>query len=336
MTVVTWVASGLSLRTTGIERFAVSLANELLNHRLLAPGDFTVFADTRAVWTTELTSIGINRILPAPGRLTRVPRLLPETRLVHNLGGALFPNPDVSSALRLYSVYDWGPFRDRSMSFRSRVAWGQAIARGLREADVVHYLNPQLADNRPRGLAVPRRVVMAFSASALASVRESWTLPPAALPAYALFIGTNSPRKRVGKIVEMAARTQTPVVLVGDGTEVHAGQPFVRAVGRVDDTQLSALIDSSSALMLISEYEGFGIPVLEAASRGIVSVVSPEVLANLPAGLAEHVVVADVSDDLALGRSIRVAGDSRGMSRFDGSKLLEPLLAVYADALGSV
>jgi glycosyltransferase involved in cell wall biosynthesis len=219
------------------------------------------------------------------------------------------------------------------MPIRSRVAWGQALVRGVREADVVHFLNPHLPGNRPRPVPAPARTVTAYCSSSLAILDGLWELPPAREPQFAVFVGTNVMRKRIALITLMARKAGIPVTLVGHGTEACRGQPFVTALGRVDDGQLSTELNESSALLLVSEYEGFRIPVLEAAARGLVSVVSPEVYATLPPLLREHVVATDPSNAATFARTVRTAFACRGIARFNGASLLDPLLDVYAEAL---
>lgn len=329
---VVWIASGLSTQTTGIERFCLSLARELLESGRLSNRELLVHADHGAEWADDLRSLGVRCQVGGPGRLTRLPAVPVGTRLVHNFGGALFPSGKGAQVTRVFSIYDWGPFRDQAMPLRGRVAWAQAILRGVREASIVHYLNPRLSQTRPWLVSAPACSTTAYCSSSLATLPDSWELPLPGEPKYAIFVGTDVPRKRIQHIVLMANQTRTRVVLVGQGTEAYLCSPYVVALGRVDDSRLSALLDGSSALLLVSKYEGFGIPVLEAAARGILSVVSEEVAATLPAAMREHVAVVDPLDPTAFALAVRYAFDHRGLTRFEGGSFLAPLLKVYADA----
>jgi len=205
---------------------------------------------------------------------------------------------------------------------------------GSRGADIVHYVNPMLANQRPRAFPIPARSVDCYPASSLARVSSDWQLPPSDVPAYALFVGVASPRKRLDRVAEMALRTDTRVVLVGRGTEPFAGPGPITSLGVVDDVELAYVLDRAGALLLVSSYEGFGIPIIEAAARGIASVVSAEVAATLPNSLSEFVVVTDPADPIAFSAAVREAQGRRGRSRFDAASLLDPLIGVYEEMLG--
>ena len=334
MSRVTWITQGLALELTGIERFCLTLADELVAHGIIRASELTAVVDPDASWVEPLGQLGA-QVMPIPSNRARGPRVpaISSARLVHNFGGGLFPSAVPASATAIYSVYDWGPFRDRRMPFRARLAWAQAIARGLARANVVHYLNPRLPSTQPRLLSKAKSAVVAYSSSVLAATDHSWPISEVSRPCFALFVGSAVPRKRLRQVVAVAAEQAIPVTLVGSGTEQYADAPGVTALGRVDDQTLADLLASCGALLLLSEYEGFGIPVLEAASRGIMSVVSAEVASTLPHGLRSCVLVADPFATNDLARAIRIAFTKRGMARFSGESLLQPLLDVYAGAL---
>lgn len=330
-----WIATGLSPDLTGIERFAISLARELLDRRVITADEITVHVDKTALWPTELADMGVRINAFSGARWKRPPNFFEETRLIHNLGGGLFPaaSSGAGGPRRVYSVYDWGPFRDKSMSLKARLAWCGSIVRGVQEADAVHFLNPELAGSRPWPVKLPVRSVVAYSSSSVASVPPEWQTPPMDRPPYALFIGSAMARKRVDRIVEMAQQSGTHVVLVGQGTETYRGRPFVTAYGRLPDQRLVSLLDGCSALMLVSTYEGFGIPVLEAAVRGVRSVISHEVLSTLPPSLEPYVVVTDPEEPLEFAKAVEAAAIQRGQSRYEASNLLKPLVDLYSEVL---
>src|SRR5207237_8765399 len=59
----------------------------------------------------------------------------------------------------------------------------------------------------------------------------------------------------------------------GDTLRRIGSEPGVRYLGHVDEPTLAALYESASVLAFPSLYEGFGLPLLEAMSRGIPAVV---------------------------------------------------------------
>ncbi len=333
---VLWVATGLAAQHTGIERFAVGLSEALLTEGVLAPEQLTVVVDERARWAGPLEEAGVAVTRQRHGRWRRAETRRTHPLVVHNLGGGRFPTRVVEAPAqtRIYSVYDWGPVRDSTMSTKARLAWVAVMAAGMRGADVVHYLNPELERTRPRLLPAPTRSVVSYANSALADVPTA-TTPSATsgLSSYALFVGTAAPRKRLPDVAAMARLTSTPVVMVGAGTEVFHGSPHVTALGRVDDVRLRSLLDHCDALVLVSAYEGFGVPILEAAARGIASVVSPEVAMTLPADLQDYVQVVDPSEHTAFGEAVSAAAARRGLPRYDSRNILRPLLDVYRAAL---
>lgn len=334
MTLVCWYGGGLSDDLTGVERFALSFADELLRREVLTPQELTVFADEGVRWGADFKRRGI-RVVTAPRRrVLRPPRPPDGCALVHGLGASRLPRtPGQSGPATVFSVYDWGPFRDRRISAKARVNWCRSIVSGVRQAEVTHYLNTQLAEKRPPLVPMPQRSVVAYPSSSLATLPADWCLPEEAEPNYALFVGSAARRKRVGLIVQMAQQARVPVVLLGAGTERHAGFPFVTALGRVDDQKLAPLLDGASAVILVSEYEGFGIPVLEAAARGIWSVVSAEVAASLPPPLLDFTVIVNPEDWQDFAQGIKQASNMRGSARFNASALTDCLVQVYTSIL---
>ena len=332
MTGVLWVATGLSAQLTGIERFALGLADALFAGGVLVPERLTVVVDERARWAGPLVAAGAAVVRKRHGRWLRASSGDTHPILVHNLGGGRFPVRSVMAPgqMRIYSVYDWGPVRDATMSTKARLAWGAVMAAGVRGADVVHYLNTELEQTRPRLLPVPKRSIVSYADSALAGASAAAS---EGRSGYSLFVGTAAPRKRLPEVAAMAGLSASPVVMVGAGTEAFRGHPHVMALGRVSDALLQRLLDACDALLLVSTYEGFGVPILEAAARGIASVVSPEVASTLPADLRAYVHVVDPTDAAAFGGAVTVATARRGLPRYDAQGILGPLLDLYRDAV---
>jgi glycosyltransferase involved in cell wall biosynthesis len=134
----------------------------------------------------------------------------------------------------------------------------------------------------------------------------TWT-PRTAAPTdgYVLFFGTLEPRKNVGALLDAWERVLTrpaepgrPVpelVLAGKATSESGAwldrllrpplQGAVRHIGYVDPANRQALYDRARLLVQPSFEEGFGIPVLEAMTRGVPVVAAnrgalPEVLGD--------------------------------------------------------
>ena len=102
---------------------------------------------------------------------------------------------------------------------------------------------------------------------------------------YFLFVGTLEPRKNLGRLLEAWSRLPpslggcTVMAVVGGagwgGVNVQAMvvklglQERVRVLGFVSDQQLGTLYAHALFLAMPSLYEGFGLPLLEATSRGV-------------------------------------------------------------------
>jgi glycosyltransferase involved in cell wall biosynthesis len=88
----------------------------------------------------------------------------------------------------------------------------------------------------------------------------------------------------------------------GDTLERIRSEPGVRYLGHVDEPTLAALYSSASVLAFPSLYEGFGLPLLEAMSRGVPAVIgSGGSLPQLGAGAA---VTVDAEDPAAIAAGL--------------------------------
>ena len=327
---ICWVAHGLAADLTGIERFAIGLLDGLLEAGVALGDDLVVLTARRTSWTSAFEARGA-RVLVVPGGRLIAPRYAGRFAVVHNLGGGLFP-VGATASTRIYGVYDWGPFRDPEMTVKARAAWMAVAVRGWRTSTHVHLLNADLERQRPSVVRRwHRQLVVAGPRSSLVG---SAGKPRLRVPlGAAVYIGTVSPRKRVDDLVRLARATGRPLVLVGGGTERYHSPPEVVALGRVSDEVVADLLEQADFLALLSRYEGFGIPILEAAAHGIHSVVSAEVFATLPIPLQAFAHVSGIDDPATFARAAAAATSARGTLQFQGPTLLEPLLETYRVAL---
>jgi glycosyltransferase involved in cell wall biosynthesis len=175
-------------------------------------------------------------------------------------------------------------------------AWRKAIARsqltGLQRASLVFYSTEQVREEIERaGLVEPQRLVHApygvadefFSAD---GVNE---IPAGLLPStpFLLHVGSSMPRKRLDVLFEVfaAVRRHHPnLVLVQQGAELTPEQrTLVERLGvsgaiiqppRLSRAALAALYRRAKLVLLTSEREGFGLPLLEALAAGATVVAS--------------------------------------------------------------
>ena len=187
-------------------------------------------------------------------------------------------------------------------------------------------------------------------ANTAADVRTRYGLPDR----YLLFVGTIEPRKNLGRVLAAferlhAERLTDALVIVGKRGWLYddffarlEGSPAKQAVifpGFVPDTDLPAVYAAAQAFAFPSEFEGFGLPVLEAMACGTPVVCSntsslPEVAGD--AALLVDPLEVDALTD-ALGRVLRdpaLAADlrARGLAqaaRFSWARAAEETLAVY-------
>lgn len=175
-------------------------------------------------------------------------------------------------------------------------AWRKAIARsqltGLQRAALVFYSTEQVREEIERARLVdPDRLVHApygvadefFSADGLEEI------PPGLLPSapFLLHVGSSMARKRLDVLFEVfaAVRRHHPgLVLVQQGAELTPDQrTLVERLGvsdalvqppRLSRAALAALYRRAELVLLTSEKEGFGLPVIEALAAGATVVAS--------------------------------------------------------------
>ncbi len=174
---------------------------------------------------------------------------------------------------------------------------------------------------------------------------------------YFLFVGTREPRKNLPRLLRAFARFQDEVgrgrvelALAGsrgwrndelEAAIARAGEA-VRVLGRVDRRDLVSLYNGALALVLVSLYEGVGLPVLEAMACGRPTLVSDG--GALPEIVGDAGLIVDAADDEAICAGLRRLWDdpelrrelaTRGRQRaaqFDWTAAAQQTFAVYREA----
>ncbi len=127
----------------------------------------------------------------------------------------------------------------------------------------------------------------------ISNVRQKYRLPEK----FILYVGTLQPRKNIPVLLEALDRLRREkahesirLVLVGNRKGHHFDSRIDETISRlgmedrvvfpgfVDQTDLPILVGLASVFVFPSKYEGFGIPILEAMSRGV-----PVVASDIPA-----------------------------------------------------
>lgn len=137
-----------------------------------------------------------------------------------------------------------------------------------------------------------------------AEVREKYRLPAS----FVFCLGGSEPRKNVVSVIrghhllprEMQSRY--PVVVGGapwqDAAFPIVDDPLVRQVGFIDDADLPVVYGLAGVFAFASEYEGFGLPALEAMASG-----TPVLASNttaLPEAVGDAALLVDPKDPLQI------------------------------------
>lgn len=176
--------------------------------------------------------------------------------------------------------------RPDEVPWQQRVYMGLLLPPALRQAAAVFV--PSEATRRDllrlypvRGLEHNVEVI----AEGLPHAAKPGPLPEGVEPGFILAVGTVEPRKNYPRLLiayrRLRGRPGVPQLVVagragwayGDTLRRIAAEPGVRYLGHVDEPTLAALYEHASVLAFPSLYEGFGLPLLEAMSRGVPAVV---------------------------------------------------------------
>ncbi|HEX5415049.1 MAG TPA: glycosyltransferase family 1 protein [Chloroflexota bacterium] len=175
---------------------------------------------------------------------------------------------------------------------------------------------------------------------------------------YFLFVGTREPRKNLPRLLEAFRRLRErtgdrgPVLaLVGSSGWLsedleEVARPLgdaARFLGRVSDPDLVALYRAARAHVLVSLYEGFGLPALEAMACGCPTLVADgsaliEVVgdAGLRVDPRDEDAIADALGRLWEDAALRAELAKRGLARarrFSWREAAKQTLAVYREAV---
>lgn len=164
--------------------------------------------------------------------------------------------------------------------------YGAVQPRLIEGADAVVALTRDGAD-AVRDLAEPRELHRIpngvdpepYAEPADRDPRDEMDLPPEA--PLLVNVGGDYPNKRLDVAAEAAGRAVPPegpdpvLCLCGPGTGDRDDPPHVRGLGFVDEEMKRALLQEADALLLASDFEGFGLVLLEALASGTPFVATP-------------------------------------------------------------
>ena len=224
--------------------------------------------------------------------------------------------------------------RPKEVPWQQRAYMGTVLGPALRNAAAV--LVPSQSTRRDLldlykipGLETKIEVI----AEGVPSPVAAGPLPEGLEPGFILAVGTVEPRKNYPRLLAafrqlrgrrgslpfiINGRPGVPQLVIagkpgwayGDTLVRIVAEPGVRYLGHVDDATLTALYESASVLAFPSLYEGFGLPLLEAMSRGVPAVVG-EAGALPELGLTAALAVEPEDVDAIAGALERLLSDAQ-------------------------
>lgn len=232
--------------------------------------------------------------------------------------------PPMRSTSGVLSVHDLSFLHLPDTVHAASLAYRELVPDGLRRAAVACSLTAFTADELAATYGFPRERIVVTPLG----VDERWfeASPPSPelrrrlrLPDhYVVFVGTREPRKGLPTLIEAHRQlvaengdSATDLVLVGADGWGHQAElgDRVHALPYLAQSDLPSLVAGSSALVMPSVYEGFGIPVLEGMAAG-----APVVISDTGAMLevaGGHASVFPVGDTQLLAETLAAVVDGR-------------------------
>jgi len=277
-------------------------------------------------WLRELPAVeipsSIRALYPSWTYLgrPRLPAALADADVVHATNHAAVP-PAVGGRRLVVTVHDLA-FERFPGAFPAR--WRRLYRAGLRAA--VRRADTLLAPSRYTAddLVAHGADAARIRVTPLASSLPTTDLDPADALArlripepFVLFVGTLEPRKNLVRLVRAYRRavdsTGLPHALVlagpsGWGTDdllhelASSGPGRIVRTGRLSLDALDALYRSAAAFAYPSLYEGFGLPVVEAMSRGVPTLAA--MASSLPEVTGDAALLVDPGDEEAIANGL--------------------------------
>ena len=292
-----------------------------------------------------------------------LPTAIRSADLVHAMSASAVP-PTARGQRLVVTVHDLAFDRYPKLFPRAwRIMYRLGLRAAVRRADAIVTPSRATAEDVLSSTRVdPRKLHVVPEAAALppseVDVGEALARLKVRTP-YVLFVGTIEPRKNLVRLVRAyrrVAATGVPHALVLAGPLGWHHEALMRELalegpgeivmtGGLAPAELDAVYRAADAFVYPSVYEGFGLPVLEAMSRGVPVVASttsalPEVTGEAALGVNPRSVgeiaaaIASLVGDVALAERLASAGRLQA-ERFSWDQTARMTLEVYERVLDS-
>lgn len=262
----------------------------------------------------------LNRLVWYPGSVRRMVSRFDAFHVVdHSYGALVHALPGERTGVYLHDLDAFRclvePTRDPRPGWFRRLA--RHILKGVQKAAVVFHSTLAVREEILRfGLLEPCRLVHAplgicpeFTLTPPATDVRSGRFPELRTKPYLLHVGSCIPRKRVDVLLEVfaAVRRRFPELLLMQAGGAWTDEqrrliqrlgvgPFVRQVAGLSRAELADLYRGAKLVLIPSEAEGFGLPVIEALACGAIVVASDLPTLRESGGCATvYVPVADLA-----------------------------------------
>lgn len=360
-------ASLLSEPITGIGRYTYEILGRLIpmghewflySHRPLVVGSWkfnNVHLRTGNIPKRLLRMLWVQSVMPLQAARDRVDLFWSPT---HRLP-SLLP----ARIARVVTIHDL-VWKHAGETMRPLSRWLDAtlMPEAVRLADRVITVSAHTAEDLlkeiPKAQGKIHSIPLGVSQLAPATSRESLASLGLDEP-YFLFVGTLEPRKNLARLLEAFSRLpsnlkQCAVLAIAGGpgwggvdvnmiAEKFGIKDRVRILGYVSEEQLATLYAHALFLAMPSLYEGFGLPLLEAMSRGTPVLTSN--CASMPEVTGDAGVLVDPHDansisqglSMLLGngmqRNILACRAMANAERFSWDRAAEETLQIFNDAI---